>query len=899
MPPGQRRSSRKDDRREGAPPTDRDAPPNAERLPQALEAERSLLGSMLRDNNVIGDIVQIVHLNSFYLDAHQKIFKAIVDFYDKGQPVDAVMLSESLKQRGEIEDVGGYAYIADLWNAAPTAANALHYAHIVRDRALVRTLIHTSTEILRDAYDNTSPADELIGGAERRILEVAEMGITGQTFTLGEALAEAYDRIDSRQQGDNMSISGLPTGYADLDEITAGLQNSEMIIIAARPSVGKTAFALNIVRNIIVDDHQAVFFVSLEQSRIELAERLLCSQARVNSHDLRKGTLSSDSMQRLIDAGGALRDAKLFIDDSPGQGMLRIGANARRLRKRHNIRVVIIDYLQLIEPENRRDPRQEQVAQISRRLKALARELTIPVIALAQVNRASEDRQDHRPRVSDLRESGCLTGDTLVTLADTGRRVPIRELAGQKDFHVWALDEQTLRLRPARVSNAFCTGRKPVYRLRTRLGREIRATANHPFRVLTGWKRLDELTLDERIAVPRVVATPQPNGVMSHQEVGLLGHLIGDGCTLPRHAIQYTTRELDLAEQVAQFANHCFGSALTPRVRRERGWYQVYLSAAARLTRGKRNPVASWMSEMEVFGLRSHEKHVPAVIFQQPREVIAAFLRHLWATDGCIRAPQKSSRHPAIYYASSSKQLANDVQDLLLRFGISAVQRVYSQGAKGRDQYHVMVMGRDDIICFAEQIGAVGKYKSEALQACLAWVDNRLANTNRDIIPSAVWKELVVPAMRRHGITQRALQKAIGMQFMGTGLYKQNVSRKRLTRVAEAVPDPQITALATSDIYWDEIESITLEGEEEVFDLTVPEYSNFVANGIVVHNSIEQDADTIFLLHRPERFEPGQEGIVEVIIGKQRNGPVGEVTLSYVKQYMRYENFRVGTPFES
>jgi replicative DNA helicase len=247
-------------------------------------------------------------------------------------------------------------------------------------------------------------------------MEVAQKGIVGHTVTLHEALSAAYDRIDKRSQGQQESISGLSTGYIDLDEITAGLQDSELIIVAARPSVGKTSFALSVVRNIIVNSGAAVFFVSLEQSRIELAERMLCAQALVDSHKLRKGMLNGDDMLKLIEAGGVLQKAPLFIDDSPGQGMLRIAANARRLKLRHNVRLVVIDYLQLIEPDNRRDPRQEQVAQISRRLKFLAKELQIPVVALAQVNRASEDRQDHRPRLADLRESGSIEADADTVL---------------------------------------------------------------------------------------------------------------------------------------------------------------------------------------------------------------------------------------------------------------------------------------------------------------------------------------------------------------------------------------------------------------------------------------------------------------------------------------------------
>jgi replicative DNA helicase len=592
------------------------APERTDRLPpQSREAEQSVLGSMLRDNGVIGDVMQILRIDNFYQDAHQKIFQGIVSLYDKGHPVDLVLLANWLREQKYLDDIGGPSYLAELWETVATAANAEYYARIVRDRSIVRNLIHASTEILRDAYDQAQPADEMLEAAERKILDVAQMGITGQTMTLEQALAEAYDRIDQRHTGNEaLTISGLPTGYVDLDEITAGLQNSELVIIAARPSVGKTSFALNLIRNIVVRDPAAVFFVSLEQSRIELAERLLCCQARVDSHKLRKGHLSAEDMQKLIDAGGILRNTKLFIDDSPGQGMLRIAANARRLKLRHNIRLVCIDYLQLIEPDNRRDPRQEQVAQISRRLKFLARELQIPVIALAQVNRSSEDRQDHRPRLADLRESGCLAGDTLVTLADSGMRVPIRELLGRSGFQVWALDEVSYKLKPAEVSRAFSTGRKPVYRLETQLGRVVRATGNHPFRKFQDWCRLDALHVGDQVASPRVI-----------------------------------------------------------------------------------------------------------------------------------------------------------------------------------------------------------------------------------------------PA--------------------GAGV--------------------------ASDVYWDKVVSLTPDGEEEVFDLTVPGPSNFVANDFVLHNSIEQDADTVLLLHRPDRYEPGQhEGVVEVIVGKQRNGPTGEITLTYLKEFMRYEDFAVGGPFD-
>jgi replicative DNA helicase len=391
----------------------------AERLPpHNRDAERSVLGSILRDNRALDDVVRIINPDNFYLDAHQKIFAAMVELYnDRRRAVDLVILAEHLKEQKLIEDIGGYPYLAGLWDCAPTAANAEYYARIVRDKALARFLIHAGTEILRDAYDQGMPAEELLQDAERKILEIAEKGIKDETTDLHAAMQQAWDRIDARKAQGHKSVSGLATGYHDLDEMTAGLQNGELVIAAARPSVGKTSFALSLARNIITEEKIPVFFVSLEMSRIELAERLLSAQARVESHKIRKGHLSSEDMQRLIVAGDQLGQVgKLFIDDSPGQTMLRIAANARRLKLRENIRLVMIDYLQLIEPENRRDPRHEQVAQISRRLKILARELNIPVLALAQLNRGPEDRTEHRPRVADLRESGSLEQDADVVM---------------------------------------------------------------------------------------------------------------------------------------------------------------------------------------------------------------------------------------------------------------------------------------------------------------------------------------------------------------------------------------------------------------------------------------------------------------------------------------------------
>jgi replicative DNA helicase len=526
----------------------------------------------------------------------------------------------------------------------------------------------------------------------------------------------------------------------------------------------------------------------------------------------------------------------------------------------------------------------------------MARELNVPVMSAAQLSRAVEQRQDKRPVLSDLRESGCLAGESLVYLPDEGRYSPIRDLVGKTGFRVMSLNTNTWKLEPGVVTNAFCTGTKPVYRLTTQLGRTIRATANHKFLTINGWKRLDELALDDNIALPRRLDGPSEQ-TMSNAELALLGHLIGDGCTLPRHSIQYTTRECDLAETVAALASEVFGDEVAPRIHHEiiKGearWYQVFMPTTRKITHGVRNPISDWLIDLGVFGLRSYEKHVPEKVFAQPPQAIALFLRHLWATDGCIKLTQGKSHYPAVYYASSSEQLARNVQSLLLRVGINARLKKVAQTGKGRDQFHVDVSGNLEVKHFIEIIGGVGAYKQQSAADIVNYFEGRPANTNRDIIPKQVWQMYAVPAMQAEGITARQMQAGLGNAYCGTGLYKQNVSRDRAQRLAQVVASDDLLNLAQSDIYWDSIASIEPDGEIDVYDLTVPAFSNFVANETVVHNSIEQDADIVMFLYRDEVYNEATEfpNQADIIIAKHRNGPTGTISLYFEKTLTKFMN---------
>lgn len=384
---------------------------NSRMPPNNLEAERMVLGSMIRHNATIPDVVQLLTQEAFYHDHHQKLYAAVMAVYDRRQMVDLVLLANHLKEVNQLDDVGQYGYLVELWDGSPTGANVEHYAEIVRDKYLLRSLLVVGQQIAQSAMKPDGPAVEVMDAAERQIFELAHWGQTGKPVMLQEAISEAFDRIDKRAESGRTEYSGIPTGFIDLDDKLAGLQDSELVLVAARPSVGKTAFGLALFRNLALAGH-AVFFVSLEMSRTELAERLLACHAQVDSHKLRRGMLNDDDSRKLFRAGEELAaTAPMVIDDTPGQGMLRIVANARRLKAKHNLKAVFIDYLQLVEPDNRDAPRQEQVAGISRRLKFLAKELRIPVVAMAQVNRSSENRADNRPRLADLRESGSLEAD--------------------------------------------------------------------------------------------------------------------------------------------------------------------------------------------------------------------------------------------------------------------------------------------------------------------------------------------------------------------------------------------------------------------------------------------------------------------------------------------------------
>ena len=668
--------------------------------------------------------------------------------------------------------------------------------------------------------------------------------------------------------------------------------------------VHNTALALSLAHN-AAGKGQNIAIFSLEMSCEQLVARLLSMDAGVDQSKLRTGLLNDEEWERISESVGRLSEMNIFIDDTPGISLSEMRSKARRLMMERGFDLLVVDYLQLMQGSTGsragHENRVQEISQISRGLKIMARELNVPVLALSQLSRAVENRTDKKPQLSDLRESGCLAGETPVYLPDEGVYRPIEQLVGQVGFNVLALNTETWKMEPRQVTNAFATGCKPVFRLTTRLGRSIRATANHKFLTVEGWQRLDALTPGMRLALPRALPGPQ-QATMSDDELALLGHLIGDGCTLPHHVIQYTTREPDLAETVARLATSVFGDGVKPRIAQERTWYQVYLTATERLTHNKRNPVAAWLDELGVFGLRSHEKRVPEKVFRQPAAGIARFLRHLWATDGCIHLSHGKIDSIKVYYASSSSQLAKDVQSLLLRLGINASILRYPQKGKGRDQYHVKVSGKPEVQRFLTLIGALGEHKVRHAAVITAFFAVHPHKTNRDVIPVEVWDRLRSAVVLPRATAAPAVAAEVGSTRTRTTvtatMSRRNLSRERAARVAAEIESEYLALLAESDVYWDEILSVEADGEAEVYDLTVEGLQNFVAADINLHNSIEQDADIVMFIYREDVYnqETDRKNIADIIVAKHRNGPIGQVSLYFQAAQTRYRDLDLRTP---
>ncbi|MFA4842738.1 MAG: replicative DNA helicase [Candidatus Omnitrophota bacterium] len=383
--------------------------------PQNLEAEMATLGSMLMDQDAISVAAEILSSDAFYKDTHRIIFEAILGLYNANKAVDLITLTDELKKSGALEGIGGVSYLTGLANSVPTAANISHYVNIVKEKSILRTLINNSTRIVQMCYESDGSIEEVVDRAEQLVFEVSDRRSQGTYLHMKEVVKESIEAIDRLYQKKE-HVTGVATGYVDFDIKTAGLQPSDLIVIAGRPSMGKSALALGIAEYAGVTEKLPLAIFSLEMAKEQLAQRMLCSHAKVDAHKVRTGYLATSDWPRLTAAAGKLSEAPIYIDDSPSISVMELRAKARRLKAHHDIQLIILDYMQLMRGSGSPENRQQEISEISRCLKALARELRVPVVAISQLSRAVEARTDHRPQLSDLRESGAIEQDADVVV---------------------------------------------------------------------------------------------------------------------------------------------------------------------------------------------------------------------------------------------------------------------------------------------------------------------------------------------------------------------------------------------------------------------------------------------------------------------------------------------------
>ncbi|WP_196781118.1 replicative DNA helicase [Nocardioides sambongensis] len=851
-----------------------------------MAAEQSVLGAMMISKDAIADVVEVLRGVDYYRPAHEQIHDAILDLYGRGEPADMVTVAGELQRRGELQRIGGAPYLHTLAANVPIAANAGFYAEIVREKAILRRLVDAGTKIVQLSYAGEGEVDGIVNQAQAEVYQVTDRRKAEDFAPLSDIMDGVLDEIEAienREQG----IYGVPTGFADLDELTNGFHSGQMIIVAARPAVGKSTLALDFCRAASIHNNLASVFFSLEMTRTEITMRLLSAEARIPLNHIRNGKMTTEEWERLARHVSKVSAAPMFIDDSPNMTMTEIRAKARRLKQKHDLKLIVLDYLQLMTSGKKVESRQIEVSEFSRQIKLLAKELEVPIIALSQLNRGPEQRSDKRPMTSDLRESGCLTADTRLLRADTNAEISLGNLleSGARDVPVWALDDR-LKLVPRTLTHAFPSGTKQVFDVTLASGRRVSATGNHPFLTYDGWMPLAELEVGSRVGSIRHVPPPMEIVPRDEDEITLLAHLLGDGSFVRRQPIRYASIDEDNLSAVAAAAARRFGITAVRDDYAAARVTTLRLPAPFRLARGRRNPIAAWLDEDGLFGLRSHEKFVPDWVFGLPKEQVGLFVRHLWATDGCVHYDEKR-RIGRIYYASTSRRLIDDVARLLGRFNVfTRIKRIRKEGY--RDSYHLHIYGVENQLRFLDEIGVHGA-RGLAAERVAAEIRDVLPNTNSDTVPVEVWDQ-VRGVLTAKGMTHREFAAAMGTQFCGSSMWKHAPSRERLAQVATVLDDAALEITATNDVYWDSITAIEPAGEQPVYDATVLGVHNFVANGIALHNSIEQDADMVVLLHRDDVYEKEstRPGEADLIVAKHRNGATRDIVVAFQGHYSRF-----------
>jgi replicative DNA helicase len=802
--------------------------------PHNLDAEESLLGAMLLSREAVAAALEArVKPEDFYKPAHGHVFEAIHVLYGQGEPVDPITVAEELRRADVLDGVGGTSALLRIQNSTPVSANAGHYAKIVEDLALLRRLIAAAGEITEMAYDVPDEVGDALDRAESLVFEVAQRRVTDSLRELSQILHTTLDQLEALYDRGS-SLTGVPSGYLDLDELLLGFQPSNLIVVAARPGMGKTSFALGGAMHVAIETRRPVAFFSMEMSHLELTQRLLSGEARVDSTRLRRGNLTDTDWPRISQAVGRLAEAPFFIDDNPHCTVMEMRAKCRRIKAREgDLGLVVVDYLQLMSSPHRSENRQVEVAELSRGLKILARELEAPVMALSQLNRGVETRQDKRPMLGDLRESGCLTAGTRVLRADTGLLVSLGELLeqGATDVPVATWDPER-GMAVGRMTHVFPSGVKPAFRLELASGRQVEASANHPFLTPDGWRRLDELAVGAVVAVPERLPVAGPAGRLPAADLRLLAEGLGDDVVVGEATVDLGPRRP--ADAVARAAA-------------DRGWRLTRRRGRWSLAPGWRPGAVTPAAWFRGHGLDRHRtlRTLPPVIAGLGPDDLRRYLADVAA----VLRPEVPELDAV---AVPNRRLAEELQALHDRLG-----------------------------------------RPTRLQAAVAG-DGRPVTYLLALAPVAESVPVSQPATSPARLVRSALVGVGAGAAPGRAIEE----AEEAEHADEAAPGQASTRDGRGGwperpgLRWDPVVAVHPLGQRPVFDATVPGTHCFVADGILVHNSIEQDADVVMFIYRDEIYnvESPDRGVAEVIVAKHRSGPTGSVRLAFLDHYTKFAN---------
>lgn len=682
-------------------------------------------------------------------------------------------------------------------------------------------------------------------------------------------------------------------GIPSVDEFADEIDQEDYIIIAARPSMGKSGLLGYIaMHNALIGKPTLIF--SLEMSPKQYIKRMFGAASQIELWKFKNKKYRQEETSRITEMKDKFIQMPLMIDNTAGLDVYKMKSVIQKAKIRYpKLGLIGIDYIQLMTGEG--ETKNLEIASISKNLKSICKQYHIPVIACSQLNRQCELREDNkRPLLSDMRDSGCITKDSLILMQD-GTYKTIETLQNQpQNTAIWSINKDML-IDKDYINKIFFTGTKKVYQVKLNSGITIKATDNHPFFTLNGWTQLKDLKLKDRIGVLRKNPISTNTVKWEDEKIIFLAHMLGDGCFRKKTGIGYCNTNEQQIKIVAK-ASEIFDTIPKYDWQQNARTFQLRFTAKFQPSKKRHNPIVDWSQNLGLLNKLAHEKFVPKEIFQLGKRQIALFLNHIWMTDGSVQCKPNTSTadKPSVYYCSSSYQLSFDIYSLLLKLGIISTIRTVKQG-KYRDNYWVVIDNSEEKLKFLSLWDLDAPKGNEAEQAINA-LKNIKKDTNRDTIPIEIW-DRIKNILKENNISYRRFAKMLGIAYNGTSYYKNCPSRRRIEKIANILQNDQLKKLAQTDILWDKIVSIEYSGEQEVYDIETKHNHNFIANNIILHNSIEQDADIVIAMYRDSYYtqSPDDEKICELLFRKYRNGATGKVIIEYNRKTQAFASLKPNT----